>query len=329
MRSRRWKLKWCGLCDRVKARKLLDPQKKKSFMCNSVNDRATARSLLIRAVQKQLELRKQVEWEKELPDRCPPILWFGDAESKKRTILTVGANPSRAEYLSKYKKDKPLSYLELPNNRFRLLNSTENFDSILEEEKVQDEIITGYNSYFYRLDNKKKHLSYTRWFGMNKPDSYNVEGFLRGFGASYYDNDDIFQAIHIDLVPFATLSDFTKLPQNIVNRDFFDNRWAANFIQSLVKLLNPSLLIIFGRTNFNYFSQHIDKSISQVPWQGYGCGSYCLGNTAIIVNNIKLPFIGLSTNLGNPRCFTASSLKHYGKHLRNTLLTYLLITALS
>jgi hypothetical protein len=293
-------------------------------MCNSVNNRATARSLLICAVQKQLELRKQDKWKKELPDRCPAILWFGDAESKKPIILTVGANPSRAEYLSDSKETalnkvqncESLSYRESPNNRFRLLDKkNEVLADILKNERLQDEIITGYNSYFYRLDNnKRKHLAYTKWFGMDKVDSYGVEGFLRGFGASYYpnDNDDIFQAIHIDLFPFATLSDFTKLPQSTVNRDLFDNKWAANFMQSLVKLFNPSLLIIFGCTNFNYFSQYIDNSISQALWQGYGCGSYCMGNTA----QVKVPFIGLSTNLGNPRCFKADSLKKYGQHIR-------------
>ncbi len=294
-------------------------------MSNSSWDRATARLLLNCAVEKQIELREQKEWELELPERCPPILWFGNAETEK-PIVTVGANPSRAEYISDFKKEAlkkahnhdPLTYLESPNNRFRLLNKTEteNLADILENEQLQDEIIDGYNSYFC-LRHQNKYTAYTKWFGNNKDNSYKVEGFLRGFGASYYpsNNLDYIQAIHIDLFPFATLSDFKDLLKNKnikVEKNLFGDEWAANLIQSLITMLQPSLLIIFGRTNFNYFSQHIDESISQAQWQDYGCASYCMGNAA----KVKLPFIGLSTNLGNPRGFSAESLNQYSQHIR-------------
>ena len=113
---------------------------------------------------------------------------------------------------------------------------------------------------------------------------------------------------------FPPLSDFRDLlkNRNINEKDLFGNEWAANLIQSLITMLQPSLLIIFGRTNFNYFSQYIDNSIYQVSWRGYGRASYCMGNAI----KFKLPFIGLSTNLGNPIGFTAESLNQYSQHIR-------------
>ncbi|WP_319421108.1 hypothetical protein [Pleurocapsa sp. FMAR1] len=294
-------------------------------MSNSLECNSTARSLLIHAVKKQIKLREQDEWKKELPERCPPILWFGNAETKKPIILTVAANPSRKEYLNetpesalkKVKNNEPLNYRETPNNRFRVLNQTEELADILNDQQLQDEIINGYNFYFYPQD--ERYTAYTKWFGMNKPDSYNVEGFLRGFGASYYPNNNLsYQAVHIDLFPFATLSNFKCLleNENINEEDLFGNNWAANFIQSLITMLQPSSLILFGRTNFNYFSQYIDSSISQTIWQGYGCASYCIGGAI----KVELPFIGLSTNLGNPKCFTAASLNQYGQHIQQEVL---------
>ncbi len=62
-------------------------------------DYEAADELLIEATKKLLRLRQKVGWAKELPHRCPPILWFGNARSPKPKVLTIGANPSRWEYL--------------------------------------------------------------------------------------------------------------------------------------------------------------------------------------------------------------------------------------
>lgn len=296
-------------------------------MSNSLWDRITTRLLLIHAVEKQIELLKQNEWKKEIPERCPPILWFGNAETKKHIILTVGANPSRSEYLIDSKKDALknahnhdlLNYWETPKNRFRLLSQTERLVNIRENKQLQNEIIDGYNHYFNRLDNRGKHLAYTKWFGLNKSDAYNVEGFLRGFGASYYsDNNLNYQAIHIDLFPFATLSDFNCLVNNnnINMEDLFGNQWATNLIQSLVTMFQPCLLVIFGRANFDYFNRYIDNSINPKLCQRYESASYRIGEAT----NIGLPFVGLSTNLGNPTGgLNAQFLKQYGQHIRQKL----------
>ena len=182
-------------------------------------DYEAADGLLIEATKKLLSLRQHDDWAKELPRRAPPILWFGNARSQKPKILTIGANPSRWEYLDdSFRQDRDrfkdsgdeslLRYLEPPRNRFRVLDAAnEPLEEIVADRTLRSEIIHGCNDYF--LNNP-----YRQWFGHAKEGSYKVEGFLRGLGASYYDTETSpYQAIHIDLLPFATLRDFNELGQ--------------------------------------------------------------------------------------------------------------------
>jgi hypothetical protein len=281
-------------------------------------DSKTAQALLLEATTKLIELRQQIQWQDELPSRCPPILWFGNACTAKPRVLTIGANPSRREYLHDTSRtasqkvqqtgdDSLLRYRESPDNRFRLLNKGETLADILTNQTLQADIITGYNAYFSRNP-------YT-WFGHSKSDSYNVEGFLRGFGATYFDQvDTAFRAIHIDLFPFATLKDFNAL-QHLANKDLFSNEWAQRIVISLIRFLAPTVLLIFGRTNFHYFASYIDRSLTQHHWYRDNSRQYCLG-TGVRFN---IPVIGLSTNLGNPKGFTKASLRQYGEYIRQQI----------
>lgn len=281
-------------------------------------DSSTAQTLLLEATTKLIELRRHAQWQDELPSRCPPILWFGNTWTAKPKVLTIGANPSRREYLHDPSRkasqkvqqtgdDSLLHYLESPYNRFYLLNKSEMLSNILTNEVLQRDIIAGYNAYFSRNP--------YAWFGRAKPDSYNVEGFLRGFGASYFDHIDMpFQAIHIDLFPFATLKDFKAL-QYIANEDLFSNGWAQRIVTSLISFLAPGVLIIFGRTNFHYFATYMDRSLTKLPWHRDSNRQYCLGTGALS----NIPVIGLSTNLGNPKGFTKSSLRQYGEYIRQRI----------
>ena len=249
---------------------------------------------------------------------APPILWFGNALTAKPVILTIGANPSRQEYLADTSQeavqkviqtgnDSLLRHLESPHNRFRLLTKAEMLDDIATNESLQADIIAGYNAYFRRNPYK--------WFGMPKHDSYNVEGFLRGMGASYFDHSDTpHQAIHIDLYPFATLQDFGSL-LHMAEKDLFNTRWAQGLVSSLIGVFHPVALVVFGRTNCEYFATHIDHSLSAMPWQRYDAGQYRVG----ISTSFNTPIVGLSTNLGNPKGFTATSLRQYGEHVRQQL----------
>ena len=273
-------------------------------------DDQTASSLLVEATAKLIELRKDSEWARQTPPRCPPILWFGNALSTKPCILTVGANPSRQEYLSdtagaatakmdRSNDHRSLGYLEPPYNRFRLLTLKESLGDVVQDANVRAQILTGYNKYFARNP--------YRWFGLpNAP--YNVEAFLRGMGASYYDGQpQPLQALHIDLFPFATLNDFKTL-QHKAEADLFRSGWAQQMIAALMKLFKPSVLIVFGRTNVQHFAAYVDPTIGRFDWNSFECGSYCVGETT----KLGAKFVGLSTNLGNPIGFNKVSLGQFG-----------------
>ena len=274
--------------------------------------------MLVEASTKLIMLRHQQQWATELPPRCPPILWFGDAQSSKPKIVTIGANPSRQEYLDDPSEqalqkvrqtgdDSLLRYLEAPHNRFRLLDKTESLSDISKQAQLQFEIIQGYNHYF-------DHRPYA-WFGKSGDNSYNVEGFLHGLGASYYNHPRMpYVAIHIDLFPFATLSNFTDM-LNLADASLFQNGWAQTLVAALINMLNPVSLLIFGKTNVQYFTTYIDRSLIKIPKQHYTKGDYWLG----VAEQFSLPVVGLSTNLGNPIGFDKAGLRQYGAHIRQQM----------
>jgi hypothetical protein len=273
--------------------------------------------LLVEATHKLIALRQLPEWRSELPGRCPPILWFGDAASKKQRVLTIGANPSRQEYLAEssqkaaakiqnYGNDTQLFYLEPPRNRFYVLQTTSVLDEIAVNNRLQTDIINGYNGYF-------KQNPY-RWFGKDKANSYNVEGFLRGIGASYFSHTLTYQAIHVDLFPFATIRDFNQI-RSISERDIFQNGWARAFLTKLIDMLQPEIIIIFGRTNVAHYTNYISPILSNTVWQRHSPASFCIGRDT----TRNTPIIGLSANLGNPKGFTAQGLFSFGNAVKSAL----------
>jgi hypothetical protein len=279
----------------------------------------TTQSLLVEATQKLIELQSHPEWKSQLPIRCPPVLWFGNKNSPKQKILTLGANPSRREFLRDNAAraiDKVglcadqslLTYLEQPDNRFHLLRTGAQMAEILASESLQDQIIAGYNAYFSKNP-------YSGWFGHDRNDSYKVEGFLRGFGASYYDGNAIpLQAIHIDLFPFVTFEDFSQI-KGIADVALFADRWAQLLVSGLVETLLPAVLLVFGRTNCDYFAQYIDPSLSDMAWKECLAGKYFVGHS----ERFRVPVVGLSTNLGNPKGFTAATLRQFGEKVRSAV----------
>lgn len=283
----------------------------RNSMTTTTNFEQTVENLLIEATTKLINLRQQPLWRTELPSRCPPILWFGNTLSGKPKLLTLGANPSRQEYLRdssdvaiqkvrQTNDESLLRYLEPPANRFRLLSHNEQLEDILHQKQLRTEIISGYNIYF--LGNPY------HWFGLAKAEPYNVEGFLRGFGASYYDQQDTqFRGIHIDLFPFATLQDFSSI-QNLAYRDLFSQGWAQQVIAALVQLLKPQAILVFGRTNFRYFANYIDPALHKLSWRRCHSAAFTIGSAA----SFQVPIIGLSTNLGNPKGFNRASLRQFG-----------------
>jgi hypothetical protein len=266
-------------------------------------------SLLIDATDKMIELRNNHIWAAQLPVRCPPVLWFGNADSSKPRVLTFAANPSAKEFLT---TRNPLTYLKKP--RLHVLAEKEHLADIRKSKVAREKIITGYNDYF-----TKGHNPFNQWFGHDRDDSFKIEGFLRGYGASYFGGDEYHSAIHIDLFPFATLENFGKIKE-LPTVDLFRNRWTQDIIERLVKALSPSVLIVFGVTNCHYFGEHVDQELEQ-DWQLYdGIDAKIKPNTRYFISRSSklsgLQVIGLNTYLGNPRGFGARSLREYGKFIR-------------
>jgi hypothetical protein len=290
-------------------------------------DIQAADALLIDATAKLIELRRHGTWMKELPSRCPPILWFGNALSPKRKVLTIAANPSRWEYLDvsckpvldKVKEngdESLLTYLEPPKNRFRVLDTaTESLNGILTAPKLRAEIIQGYNNYFLECKNP-----FCQFFG--KENGGKVEGFLRGLGASFYpavnESQVKYQAIHIDLFPFATLSNFKELKLLAV-ADLFSSGWARQTVAALIHLFNsaPAAVIAFGRANVDCFAKHIDMSVDCLLWTPYPPTKYQYKFGKAQQFDVK--WSGLSVNLGDPKGLDKDGLHAFGRHVGTQL----------
>jgi len=281
-------------------------------------DRRQAVELLRESIEKQVDLRQKTGWNQEIPKRCPPVLWFGDSTAESPFVLTVGANPSREEYLedtsdealAKVKRSgdqSDLSYLSTP--RFYLPPSNTSLAGVAEDDNELEKILEGYDNYF-------EQNPYQTWFGHPKEDSYKVEGFLRGFGASYYDDSLEYQALHVDLFPFVTLSDFGDL-EDAANQDLFQNGWASSFLERLVDLLDPRIVVVFGRTNVGHYESYLDETVGYIPWMSYPheAASHKVGRT----DALDRWFVGLSTNLGNPVGFDSDNLRGFGEYVRSQL----------
>lgn len=271
--------------------------------------------LLIESTNKLITLVKIADWNNEILDKAPPVLWFGNSKSEKPKILTLGANPSRWEFLDQSLMKTCIIPINktcyetkyLTKQRFFHLSQSQTYKDILANKALRDEIIKSYDNYY------KSGNSY-KWFGSNKTNSYNVEGVLRGLNASYFEINSNFRACHIDIFPFATISDFNKI-QTITQRDILANSWAKNIVDELINYFNPKFILIFGRTNYNYFSKYFNLSITKGKiWQakqGKGKCYYWDSN----YGNYKI--VGLSTNLGNPKNFDAVGLNELGIYLKN------------
>lgn len=255
---------------------------------------------LRKAVSKQIELSSNsTKWEKQLFPHSPPILWFGNSNAEKR-IVTIGANPSRWEVIT---KDNSIE------NRFRMLNGNESLNTVLTNETLANEIINGYNTYFTKNP-------YTQWFG-NSDQPFKVECFLRGFNATLYNFKEVsYQCIHIDLFPFPTLDDYNKL-SDIVMHDLFINGWAEVILYSILNFLNPEKILVFGRANSNALFTYALSRKTKLVWSKISNGMASYAQETIKVNGKKYPCLCISTNLGNPKPFTKKELYEFGFEMRS------------
>ena len=260
------------------------------------------KSILHKAVQKQIELMRLEVWKEELINHAPPILWFGDIQSRKERILTIAANPSRWEVL--YRNGRP-------RERVRILKPNEYHHDILLRDNLADEILKSYNRYF-------THDPYTKWFG-KRNEPHNVEGFLRGMKASYYEMSGYENiALHADLFPFPTRRDYSEI-YPIVKEDLFTASWAKDVLFGIIDRVNPVCIVVFGRGNTNALHNDLIGSSSRTLTEMFQSSlgnsayySYC--NIQTRIRNYQCCCI--STNLGNPIPFTKNELTEFGRHVR-------------
>ena len=252
--------------------------------------------LLIEAFRKQFELRQSDYWANELLEYSPPVLWFGDS-SRKEKIVTIGANPSRREFLD----SRDGRYLSASKRRFHHLRTSDNSD-ILEDEETLSRIIQSFDSYYHRNP-------YRTWFG--RPRGSKVEGFLNGLGASLYGLESV-GAVHADLIPFVTMSDFSKLNEHLLKTDLFRGGWAKSFFDKLMEFLNPSMIIAFGRTNAGWFSRYYERLELDRTFHSNGKRRVLYGISDYRIHDRDIPLVELSVNLGNPIGFTREMLNEFG-----------------
>lgn len=171
-----------------------------------------------------------IEW-------ASPIPVFGDIEISK--VATLGLNPSNREFIDASGKE-----LTGSNRRFHTLQSLGVSDwRSLTNEHIR--LIEGsYRDYF-------KTNPYNGWFKR-------LDELLVGVDASYYGNK-LFEACHLDLIPFATYEKWTHLTSK-QKRVLLESS-KAHLIETL-KNTNIELLILNGRSVVNAFQELTDEKIS-------------------------------------------------------------------
>ena len=158
-----------------------------------------------------------------------PVIWFGAVNAymnSEKRIITVGLNPSNAEFPEDY-----------PQKRFDSIDFEEPVDSTMIER-----LKCTLNSYFEKEP-------YRRWFGSG-------EKVLSCFDASYYSGTGKRnQAIHIDIYSaIATNPTWGKLGKNIKTS-------IQNFelFKKLLVFLNPDVILV--STNKDVFNEVFVKSL--------------------------------------------------------------------
>ena len=180
----------------------------------------------------------------------PPVVWFGDVEDERDRVLVISANPHNPEKCiesAKYWNDEEIN---------------KDYSS------YAGEVIRDYNNYFCGVYSKK-------WFN-------SIEAFLNGLDASFKKNEDqkvqktkkekkTYQAIHIDLLPFATVSPFKTIANKLMEIDGLPE-FINEHIKDLIDILRPKLVIVNGDTNFEYFNLcvNIGSQPNKIIYNGKG-----------------------------------------------------------
>lgn len=267
--------------------------------------------LVSKSVREQINLKKKSEfWRNQINCSTPPIVWFGDLmAADKPILLTVGINPSWREYHKKKGSDVLLEKNERRLNLFRCDDCT----PIIEPSKLME----GYNNYF-----RNKPYS---WFGLwveNKKEPYNVECFINGLDATFYDRkkkegEYKYRAVHIDLFPFATRSPYSEIKEN-VEEDIFNSGISEALLKELIAAIDPERIVLCSKTVYAKFCDFgfCKKSPLTCDGQMMLSANGLQKSEAVCARTItldKYPTLAMSIDLGNPRGFDKASLGLVGR----------------
>jgi hypothetical protein len=280
--------------------------------------------LLLEAIEKRKKFQKKLEEKYKVKNfkysnsekqeeieslefkKVPPVLWFGDLNAEKPKVVVISANPHNPE---------------------RCICKEQVWD---ENNPNIPQLIEDYNNYF-KTD---KNSPATNWFGKNSNEhkaenQARIEDFLNGLGASFYDKNDEekyrYQAIHIDLLPLATTTDFSKIAKNLMEIDGL-REFINEHISELIKLINPKLVIVNGVTNKKYFEECLSIIYPIKPKELKKYGSYTVNNKKIYnlriwdFDNIEdSKVIAISRNMGTSCRVNKESLYSIGEEERKRL----------
>jgi hypothetical protein len=171
-------------------------------------------------IAKTFSYFNQFKNEKVVINPSIPILYFGDLEQYRKSLLkiiTVGKNPS--------------------HNEFRL-NKNDNYSFVRFPKWNEDEknLIETLNDYFEEDPLKS-------WFSSFEP-------ILNGLNASYYQGSRINTAVHTDICsPLATDPTWSKLNEN--ERDLFFKEGLSIWKQLIEELEPDIMLVSFRKDIFN------------------------------------------------------------------------------
>jgi hypothetical protein len=115
------------------------------------------------------------------------------------------------------------------------------------------------------------------------------------------------------------MSDFSKMDERALKRDLFHNGWSKGLFDRLMEYLEPSAIIVFGRTNAEWFSRYYGSISLNRDYIAHGKrrARYSLSKYGVRERNV--PLVGLSVNLGNPVGFTIEMLNEFGKFIKRKI----------
>lgn len=192
-----------------------------------------------------------------------PVCWFGDLDSSKPKILTIGANPSSKEFIG-----------------YKGMSRFNNVTALSSVNLIED----SYNAYF-------KTIPYKKWFDR-------IDLLLNKFNASYYDTHDII-AVHLDVVSLPTYKSPALRPENRLIKA--GSALSHQLLDRLIKNYNIQKIVITGGYNYKMFINLFGANVKTNYKLPYPYSNSLITRNYNFVNGCYqgVPFYGTSIYLPN------------------------------